>query len=261
MAIGSVCEPLDFPDYTKEFLEEIFEPFEEDEHYTLKKVSYLLNGSRIYGYLLIPKENKPMYPAVVITHGFMARKEYLTFLAEQLAKDGYIVFAYDTRGFGESEGKKAVLWHGEEDVERAFNYVYTLPNVDRANIAVLGHSMGASNSLLFGAKDGRVKTVIAIAPYANISEIVLFPPSKDVEIKSSPIYYVSNFSAKSVLYVVGERDRICPKEQSEKLFNKTNVKKRIVIIKGEGHLLIGKRDEFVRVVEDWLDEEMALYGG
>ncbi len=74
--------------------------------------SYISDGSRIYGLLTIPNEQKPEggYPAILFLHGFIPPDTYVTtadYVASQdgLAKSGFITYKPDLRGHGRSEGE------------------------------------------------------------------------------------------------------------------------------------------------------------
>ncbi len=79
------------------------------EFYTNEKVTYTnANGVKLGGTLFIPE--KPNGKAVVLAHGAGAenRNGYasnLRLLADQIAREGVTVLAYDKQGIGESEGR------------------------------------------------------------------------------------------------------------------------------------------------------------
>jgi pimeloyl-ACP methyl ester carboxylesterase len=46
------------------------------------------------------------------------------------------------------------------DSQRLLDYVYTLPNVDRSRIGIIGHSLGAKMALYAAAFDDRINTTV-----------------------------------------------------------------------------------------------------
>ncbi|HUQ90712.1 MAG TPA: SUMF1/EgtB/PvdO family nonheme iron enzyme [Bryobacteraceae bacterium] len=93
--------------------------------------------------------------------------------AQLAAQRGYIAIAI--RWFGESYGERydeAVanlkLRHPNTtglgkwvwDAQRLLDYVYTLPDVDRDRIGIIGHSLGAKMALYAAALDDRIKAVV-----------------------------------------------------------------------------------------------------
>ena len=73
--------------------------------------SYISEGSRIYGLLTTPNEQRPEggYPAILFLHGFIPPETYVTtadYVASQdgLARSGFVTFKPDLRGHGRSEG-------------------------------------------------------------------------------------------------------------------------------------------------------------
>jgi len=94
-----------------------------------------------------------------------------------MAQQGYIAVAI--RWYGESYGEnyaEAVanlkirhpglsgigkwVW----DAQRLVDYLYTLPEVDRKNIGIIGHSLGAKMSLYAAAFEPRITAVVASEP-------------------------------------------------------------------------------------------------
>jgi hypothetical protein len=88
-------------------------------------------------------------------------------------QQGYIAVAI--RWFGESYGERydeAVanlkmrhpkctgLGKWVWDAQRLLDYLYTLPEVDREHIGIIGHSLGAKMSLYAAAMDDRISTVV-----------------------------------------------------------------------------------------------------
>lgn len=67
------------------------------------------DGTTIVGSVYIPDGDGP-FPAVLMTHGWGGdhESERIQRLADNYASNGYVVLAYDSRGFGESEGEVTV---------------------------------------------------------------------------------------------------------------------------------------------------------
>jgi formylglycine-generating enzyme required for sulfatase activity len=55
------------------------------------------------------------------------------------------------------------------DVNRLVDYLYTLPEVDRNNIGIIGHSLGGKMSLYATAMDERITAVVASEPGIGLS--------------------------------------------------------------------------------------------
>lgn len=102
--------------------------------------------------------------------------------ARLAAQRGYLAVAI--RWFGESYGE----WYTEAvanlklrhphctglgkwvwDAQRLLDYLYTLPEVDRRHIGIMGHSLGGKMALYAGAFDERITAVVASEPGIGLS--------------------------------------------------------------------------------------------
>ncbi len=134
------------------------------------------------------------WPVVVLSHGLRGDRYDLSWLAEGLACEGYVVVAVDHIGstakdFDRREAMK--LWRRAVTLSRAISAIASHPkfvrHVDTSRCAVAGHSAGGSTALVmagarinphlygryvpFGPKveegpwyDRRVRAVVALAP-------------------------------------------------------------------------------------------------
>ena len=107
-------------------------------------------GVELVGKLYVPKsatEESPR-PAVLALHGFQNDKETMDAYAIELSRRGFVVLALDQYGHGSSGGRMGLV---DDDPtlggNAAYQYLKTLPYVDRANLGVMGHSMGAGSTL------------------------------------------------------------------------------------------------------------------
>ena len=107
-------------------------------------------GVELVGKLYVPKsasEEDPR-PAVLALHGFQNDKETMDAYAIELSRRGFVVLALDQYGHGSSGGRMALV---DDDPtlggNAAYRYLKSLPYVDRANLGVMGHSMGAGSTL------------------------------------------------------------------------------------------------------------------
>jgi pimeloyl-ACP methyl ester carboxylesterase len=78
-------------------------------------------------------------PAVLVSHGYINTREMQSPFAIELARRGFVVLAMDMTGHGYSQGSV-----GSHDFggPAALRYLQSLPQVDKANIGMEGHSMG-----------------------------------------------------------------------------------------------------------------------
>jgi dienelactone hydrolase len=118
-------------------------------------------------YMELPKPAAERPPAVVLIHGFMADRKFMSVLARRLAENGYAVLAIDVRGHGENSnpftggvGEAGAL---RDDVKQAVDYLRRSPFVDGSRIVVMGHSMGAGATLDYATHDTHLKGAVMIS--------------------------------------------------------------------------------------------------
>jgi dienelactone hydrolase len=134
-------------------------------------------GYYLGGNLYLPAVRKGQAPAVLIPHGHWKRGRLenlpsysVPALAVNLARQGYVAFAYDMVGFNDTrqtphsfDSASYALWGFHPmglqlwNSIRAVDYVQSLPEVDESRIAVTGASGGGSQTIFLTAVDDRIK--------------------------------------------------------------------------------------------------------
>lgn len=113
-------------------------------------------GNMLAGKLYIPKwvSAADKAPAVLNLHGYQNDKDVQGPFSIELARRGFVVLALDAVGHGDSEGGLQTAQLGvppyAAGTEAGYDYLKTLDYVDAANLGVMGHSMGAIDSLIIG---------------------------------------------------------------------------------------------------------------
>jgi dipeptidyl aminopeptidase/acylaminoacyl peptidase len=162
----------------------------------VRSVTFWSEGTRLAGDLYLPPGFTPeaRHPAVVLCHGWGGTKEHLasTVLPRRIAEAGYVVLAFDYRGWGESESRVVVLeplpkertetaarvqvirevvdpfdelW----DIRHALDFIEGEPGVDPARIGLWGSSYGGGLVVWMAAHDARVRCVVSqVAPQASL---------------------------------------------------------------------------------------------
>ena len=130
----------------------------------------------------VPSRNRA---AVVVVHGGGGDRTGGLPHAELLARDGYGVLVYDSRGRGESEGSTtgAPGWGWPKDVESALAFLRRRPDVDPDRIGGLGLSTGANTLIEVASHRRELKAVVAegatarsFTDYRNLSGIDVAAP-------------------------------------------------------------------------------------
>lgn len=108
-------------------------------------------------------------PVIIMTHGFSATVEGMIAdcYADVFCAAGFAVLLYDHRNFGLSDGKprqQINKWIQARGYLDAIDFVSSLEELDSDRIALWGDSMSASEVIVLGALDTRIKVVIAQVP-------------------------------------------------------------------------------------------------
>jgi uncharacterized protein len=153
-------------------------------------------GTRMAGDLYSPQGTKKdtKLPAIVCCNGWGGTRENTTGrVAARLAQQGYLVLAFDYRGWGDSDGKlvlkqklpkpdargevtvkvqviREVVDPFDEalDIRHAIDFLMGEPGVDTRHIGLWGTSYGGGLVTWTAAQDRRVKCVVAQVPGMGI---------------------------------------------------------------------------------------------
>ncbi|MBE2251411.1 MAG: alpha/beta fold hydrolase [Myxococcus sp.] len=142
-----------------------------------RRVTFFSDGLKCSGVLRLPDGLAPgeRRPAIVFCAGFSLVKEvWLPSIATALVDAGYITLNFDYRTFGESEGQprcRLVPRMQVEDVRSALSFLETVDEVDAAQLAVFGVSLGASIAVGCAGVDGRVKACVAVAGPGDLNRV------------------------------------------------------------------------------------------
>ena len=112
-------------------------------------------------------------PGVLLLHQCNRQRTIWNDLAQQLASAGIHVLTMDLRGFGESGGDRfdkltggeqatqQAFWPG--DIDAAFQYLVSQPNVTRDAIGVGGASCGVDNAVQTARRHPEVKSLVLLS--------------------------------------------------------------------------------------------------
>jgi len=131
------------------------------------------DGLKLTANVFLPKITSAgqKFPTIVMVNSWsMPNWEYIG-QAQRLAKDGYIVFEYASRGWFNSEGMIGVASPDDiRDTSTMVDWLSSNVPMDGNNLAISGISYGAGLSLLAAAKDSRIKAVVAMSGWAALIE-------------------------------------------------------------------------------------------
>lgn len=215
---------------------------------------------------------------IVIAHGFFNSKDAV--LIKQLKDyliDTYDVFIFDFRGHGKSTG--LFTWTSKEHIDLETVMAYVKERYDK--IGVIGFSYGAAVSIQVIVEHDGVKSLVAIStPYdsmkidyhfwrLDIENDIFFnlgDGGKNKGIRPGPFWLkkekpIDNVAKIQIpiLYIHGEKDWVIKPWHSQALYDKTQSKKRLVIIKNGPHAEYLTRDyfeKFITEVKTWFKETL-----
>lgn len=209
---------------------------------------------------------------VVIGHGVTGNKDrpLILALADGLVKAGYSVLRFSFSGNGDSEGdfREATISKEVGDLG------CVLDALDGKTIYYAGHSMGGAVGVLRASRDPRIKALVSLAGMvytAAFAETEFGEETPDEgfmwEDEDCPLSstYVNDMNAiGSVLerapeitvpwlLVHGTEDDVVPHQESVDIVEKANEPKKLISIKGGGHVFAEAAAEpMVAGVVEWI---------
>ena len=243
-----------------------------------------VDGIAIVGQLYL-LGNKTQYPVVCLCHGVPSGNPPdpgdggYPLLAEKICRNGLAVLIFNFRGTGDSGGNFDILgW--TRDLQTAIDYLWSLADIDKSRLSLVGFSAGAAVSVYVASRDKRVSGVAACACPADFSfftetnepqsvidrfrkigaiEYADFPPSVEEGFDHfnmvTPINHVAGITPRPLLLVHGSEDETVPISHAHHLYEKAGEPKELVIIDGAGHKsCIDRPEEFNKTVSTFLKE-------
>jgi len=144
--------------------------------YTIERVYYEGHESIIIPGLIYrpnPATFQGKRPGVICLHDFFGSKETVDRFSEDLVRAGFVVLAYDQRGFGNS---KEISHLGDpnyeiKDLELSVEYLKLLEYVDENSIGLMGIGYGGALTIMGAGVLGiKINASFAISSYSNLTE-------------------------------------------------------------------------------------------
>ena len=221
------------------------------------------DGATLHGYFM-PAVAEPK-GAVLHLHGNAANVSGHWPFVGWLPAEGYHVLTFDYRGYGRSEGR--VTRQGTvEDAEAALTFLRQRPEVDGAQVAVFGQSLGGALApvLVVSNEDAICGFIIdaGFSSYRRVAEhhtrrnpllTVLawwYPMCLDDSFE--PLDAIRKIDNTPKLIMHGDADQVVPVEMATELFIGAKEPKTLWIIPGGSHYSIwneGGREARRRVTE------------
>ena len=241
-----------FPQESDNLLVELNLPFE-------RVVFPTTDGLMLRGWF-IPSD-EPDAPAILYAPGSGRDQRSGLPLVPTLHEAGYHVLLFSYRGSGLSDGNGKGLTYGygeSQDVESAVDFLRQVKGIRR--VGAIGYSVGAVSVILSAARNPHIEAVLAIAPFACVSEVwtsnrpplvpafVLDLMLRLVEWRKGfsradvcPVEVVGRIAPRPLWLVHGTADEHIPLVQAQRLFSAAGQPKTLWLIEGESHGSIHQR--------------------
>lgn len=217
---------------------------------------------------------------IIIVHGFYNSKDavILKRLAENLYAD-YDVFMFDFRGHGKSSGLYSWTSKEGKDLEAVLDYI----DGKYKKIGMIAFSLGGNVAINNLAYDKRVNSLVCVSAASNFNKVDYqfwkldwkgdfaytlfssegrkgkgFRPGLFWLKKEKPIDNVDKIKI-PILYIHGSRDWVIKSWHSQALYDKTQSKKRLVIVKNGPHaeyLLRDNQQEVLQEIRLWFKDTL-----
>ena len=212
---------------------------------------------------------------LIILPGWFMTKDSKPFLdiSKKLSKITDVI-TVDFRGHGKSSGFYTFTAKETNDVEAVANYAKNLYK----NIHIMGFSLGASLSLLYGAENNTADKIIAVSPACDFDKIenhfwkkeawlptlkkaelkrwCSIRPSIHIQKKTKPINVIEKVNCPT-LFIAGENDPTVFPWHTEELFKKAICTKKYELFKDCIHaedLFLQEPAKFIDICTKWLKE-------
>ena len=178
----------------------------------VKKVDFKSDGRQLMAWVLIPKKQKrSKMPAVIFAHDSEVLSLDNIDLVKPFVDAGFIVMLPAWRGENGNSGFQEYCFGEVDDAVNAVEYLSERSAVDKGNIFVCGHGIGATIAMLLAESSFNVKKVAACGGNPNLLETgaadtVPFKTTK-VELRlRSPAMYVKDINC-PLLLLYGDKGK------------------------------------------------------
>jgi pimeloyl-ACP methyl ester carboxylesterase len=221
----------------------------------------------------------PAPATVIVLHGYGMMKEGMIPWAVSLAQAGFRVIAIDLRGHGQSTGSTIGYGvHETTDLSQALDYLIARGLCDE-KVGVLGLSYGATLALNWAARERRVGTVVAIAPYDDPQvTFQRFAAMAGISLPARVIRFAARSAARRlnikwadwagatalgqihqpVFLIGGALDPICPPADLQRMKSVAGGEAVQLVLPGANHYVVaGRLEPLLEPVEMWFKKRLA----
>jgi pimeloyl-ACP methyl ester carboxylesterase len=212
---------------------------------------------------------------VILLHGYGVAQFAMLPWALRLAEDGWRCVLVDLRGHGKSTGKR--IYFGTRETQDLTELLDQLARDGKLSgpVDVLGESYGAALALRWKTVDPRVQSIVAIAPYAELSDAVIniskdyapwmpkwllrsglakLPSLLKIEAAQLDTTTVLSRNHVAALFIAGAEDKVTPVSEVQHLNELAAPGSRLIIVPRATHEAVTYFfKDLVPDVLSWLD--------
>jgi predicted acyl esterase len=131
------------------------------------------DGTKLSAALYSPEGQGP-FPAIIMVHSWVLSRWQCHLYAPYFASSGYVVLAYDCRGWG-SSGDQVHCTDPDLEINDLIDAIDWLTQssglpLKEGALGVTGISYGGGHSFLIAARDPRIRTVVPMNGWTNLKE-------------------------------------------------------------------------------------------
>lgn len=211
------------------------------------------DGLQLHGWLKRPEgwaPGKP-HPLIIVYGGIGQDVSEFVSVAHARPDWGWLMINY--RGFGLSQGspsERTVLG----DAKVIYDWACARPDIDAANIVVLGRSLGSYVAIAVAAAR-KVRAAILATPFDSAAalgeEHYRFPLGWLVQSRYNPAL-IAPLASAPALFLLAEKDEVTPVKNGLALAKRWGGAVKTVLLAGAGHRGVENREEFWSSIGDFL---------
>ena len=203
----------------------------------------LKTGERVHGWFVRAIQG-PADVTVLYCHGNGGDLTDVGWLAEELSNRKMDVLIFDYRGYGRSEGRLTNEWGLYADAEAAYEYLTRERGVKKERLILHGQSLGTTAAIDIASRHPCAALIVesGLSSASDMGAVALpwlprwlhflstnrFESARKIASVSCPVFIAH-----------GTNDNVIPVEQGRRLYEAAREPKRLMIIEGGDHNLMG----------------------
>jgi pimeloyl-ACP methyl ester carboxylesterase len=232
------------------------------------------DGSKIVGLFRAPSALGP-HPTVILIPGLDSTKEEFREVERTFHERGMATFAVDGPGQGEAEWTLPIRPDWENVGEAIVAHLLRMPQVDHDRIGVWGVSLGGFYAARLAGADLPIRATITLsgpydfgASWQNLNpltraafEVRSFSGSPEAAERRARDLTLEGYAERitqPLLVVVGQRDRLFPWRDGERLVDQARGESRLVSLESGNHGCANVVTHHRPLSADWMAVQLGL---